>query len=107
MQKVAPAFDQGRFAFWIQAATSSALFRSLKHTENCSGHHARPAVGCSDWLGSVRRFTLMLFILLFFVGGCFVGLVFRRLDLCRNNLPGLGVYLHFGDVPRLRHRDVE
>ncbi len=49
----------------------------------------------------------MLFILLFFVGGCFFGLVFRRLDLCRNNLPGLGIHLHFRDVSRLQQRDVE
>ena len=34
-RKVAQIFAQARFAFWIQAAMSSALFRSTRQIESC------------------------------------------------------------------------
>jgi hypothetical protein len=33
--RIAPAFAQARFAFCIQAAMSSAWFRSMKRSEGC------------------------------------------------------------------------
>ncbi len=35
MQRAARVFAQARFAFWIQAATSNARFRSMRRIENC------------------------------------------------------------------------